>query len=80
MTVIGRRKVEFTAQDGNQIQGVSLYVSYPITKNGEGMAAEKIFLSAKKLENLDFLPEIGDEINVQYNRYGKVDTITPVGM
>lgn len=80
MKVIGRRKVDFKAQDGSQIQGLSLYCTYPITKDGDGMAAEKIFLSARKLEQLDFMPEVGDEINVQYNRFGKVDTIMQIGV
>lgn len=79
MKVIGIRKVEFDAQDGKHISGVSLFCSYPITKNGEGVGVDKIFLSDNKLGQCGYYPELGDEINVQYNRYGKVDSVTPVG-
>lgn len=78
MKVIGRRKVSFKAQDGSQIEGLSLFCAYPITKDGDGVGVEKIFLSANKLSQLDFMPELDDEINVQYNRFGKVDTITQI--
>lgn len=79
MTIIGKRKVEFDAQDGKHISGYSLFCSYPITKNGEGFGVEKIFLSDNKLAQCGYFPEIGDEINVQYNRYGKVETLVPIG-
>lgn len=80
MKVIGIRKVDFNAQDtGNRITGYSLYCAYDITKNGSGVGVDKIFLSDKKLADCGYFPEIGDEINVTYNRYGKVDSIFPVG-
>lgn len=79
MKVIGIRKVEFDAQDGKHVSGVTLYCSYPITKNGEGVGVDKLFLSDAKLGYCGYVPELGDEINVQYNRYGNVDSVTPVG-
>lgn len=79
MKVVGIRKVDFTAQDGNRISGVSLFCSYPITKNGEGFAVDKIFLSDKKMADCGYFPEVGDEIGVNYNRFGKVDSIVPLG-
>ena len=80
MKVIGIRYVDFNAQDGKHVTGVSLFCSYPITKNGSGVGVEKFFLSDAKLGYCGYKPEIGDEINVQYNRYGKVDSVTPVGL
>lgn len=78
MKVIGYRNVDFNSADGNRVQGVSFFCSYPITKNGSGEASEKFFLSNKKLENSGYFPNIGDEIKVTYNRFGKVDSISPV--
>ena len=79
MKVIGRKKVSFKAKENNQqIEGLSLFCAYPITKDGDGVGVEKIFLSANKLSQLDFMPELDDEINVQYNRFGKVDTIIQI--
>lgn len=79
MKVVGIRKVDFTAKDGNRISGVSLFGSYPITKNGEGYSVDKIFLSDKKMADCGYFPEVGDEIIVNYNRFGKVDSIAPLG-
>lgn len=79
MKIIGKRTVSFDAQDGKHISGVSLFCSYPITKNGEGVGVEKIFLSDSKLAYCGYFPELGDEINVQYNRYGKVESVSQVG-
>lgn len=36
MKVIGIREVNFTAPDGNQISGYSLFCSYPISRTGQG--------------------------------------------
>lgn len=75
MKVIGLRKVDFKATDGSLIQGLSIYVTFPIEKGGTGLAADKLFLSASKVEMLEQLPQVGDEIDVTYNRWGKVDKI-----
>lgn len=76
MRVIGLRKVNFKANDGQMIQGLSIYVTFPIERDGTGDAADKLFLSASKVEALQQIPQVGDDINVTYNRYGKVDSIT----
>lgn len=75
MKVEGIRNVSFTADDGKLIEGKTVFCSYPITKNGSGLAFEKIFLSNNKLARLDFDLVIGSEIGVNYNRFGKIDTI-----
>lgn len=78
MKIVGIRNVDFTAQDGNRIVGVSLYCSYGITKNGAGCAVDKIFVSENKLREVMYLPEVGDDIVVNYNRFGKVESISPL--
>ena len=80
MKVVGKRNVDFKAADGNKITGVSLYCAYPITKNGEGFAVDKIFLSSNKMEDCGYFPEVDDEINITYNRFGKVDQVFPAGV
>lgn len=80
MKVVGIRKVDFTAQDGNRICGVSMYCSYPITKNGDGFAVDKIFLSDNKMSSCGYYPEVGDEIGVNYNRFGKVESVFELGV
>ena len=77
MKVIGYRDVSFQAKDGNHVEGVSLYLSYPLGKHGEGEACEKVFLSRRVLEHSSYSPVIGDSVDFTYNKYGKVVSIYP---
>lgn len=73
--VIGYRNVNFKGQDGNDVTGVSIFVTLPIEKNGEGYSTEKIFLSTAKVAECGYRPQLGDKVEVQYNRYGRVAAI-----
>lgn len=70
MTVLGFKKVNFKAQNGDQITGMSYWLSEPIMEYGEGVQVVKVFISSSR--SLSFTPSVGDEVNVVYNRYGKV--------
>ena len=70
--VLGKRPISFTAKDGKEIAGTTLYLGYE-TKGVEGMAAEKVFISAEKVPTNDIV--VGSEVNVHFNRYGKVEAI-----
>lgn len=80
MKIVGIRNVDFTAEDGNRISGVSLYCSYEITKNGSGFAVDKIFVSDGKLRDAMYTPDVGDDVQVHYNRFGKVEAVTPLNV
>lgn len=71
-TVLGKRLVSFTAKDGKEVKGVSLYLGYE-TEGVEGMAADKVFIPAAKLPKNDIV--VGSEVDVLFNRYGKVEAI-----
>lgn len=70
MTVIGFKKSEFDTQDGKHISGYNLYCTYPLDK-GEGEGVERLFMTSDKLIDCGYAPNVGDEIRVEYNRYGK---------
>jgi len=74
MQVVGRQTVNFTAQDGNQINGTKLFVlcAHPYV---DGQKSDSIFVSDKLRPQLRYWPQIGDEIIVDFNRYGKVSNI-----
>lgn len=76
--IIGYRNVNFKGQDGNDVTGVSFYLTAPITENGEGLTTEKVFLSTAKVAQNGYRPKIGDKVEIQYNRYGKVAAIVQV--
>ena len=77
MIVIGiQRNMQFKAQDGNLITGMNLFVTTE-KNNVEGLACEKVFISGTK----ECFPElvkglkVGDEVQLLYNRYGKVESV-----
>ncbi len=70
--VLGKRPVSFTAKDGKEVKGVSLYLGYE-TEGVEGMAADKVFIPAAKMPKNDIV--VGAEVDVLFNRYGKVEAI-----
>lgn len=74
----GIRNCQFKADDGTVVKGVYIYTSVPISpKNGRGeMPRQQFFLSQKKLEALDFVPEPGQTIDINYNQWKKVKSIT----
>lgn len=74
MKVIGYRKSEFTTPDNKNISGYNIFLSYPLDK-GVGEGSERMFMTVDKLLACGYTPEIGDEIRVEYNRYGKPSAI-----
>ena len=73
--VVGYRNVNFKGQDGKDVTGVSVYVTAPIEQNGEGYSTDKVFLSTAKVAECGYRPALGDRIEVQYNRYGRVAAV-----
>lgn len=72
--VIGFRKVDFRDPERNKrVQGYSLYLVRP-GEGGDfqGDEAQKIFIS---FEYVDYVPVLGDNIQLIYNRYGKVSSV-----
>ena len=71
MKLVGYRKTSFTPKDSNDvIDGYNLYLTYSDEKV-TGEACERVFLTSTKMAG--YKPEVGDELSVVYNRYGKVD-------
>ena len=76
--VVGMRSVSFKDEkDGRQIDGVSLYLllDHPQV---EGKMADKVFVSSQRLSDLPYMPKVGEEVWVDYDRRGKVSQFKPV--
>ena len=74
--IVGIAKSSFTAGDGKQVTGTTIYVVEPLDpKKGQGERADHYFLSAAKLGDLGFTPMVGQEVTILFNRYGKVATL-----
>lgn len=68
--IIGIRPSEFKGDSGEVITGKNIYISYPLDK-GEGLGAERVFITDKKLSDWFYKPAVGDEVKLEYNRFGK---------
>lgn len=74
--IVGIMETSFEAKDGAKVEGATIHTLEPIDpKRGVGEAVERFFISKAKLTALDFKPEVGQAIEVLYNRYGKVERL-----
>lgn len=70
--VLGKQKVDYTSkQTGQRVQGENLHCKY-LQKNVEGEAVEKLYISSNVNSPI---VNVGDEIDVFFNRYGSVDEV-----
>lgn len=75
-TVVGVRSINFTGKDGNPVTGKNIYFTEPL-EDGEGVSADRVFLSMDKLLKRQYDPKVGDEIHIEYNRYGRCSGVYP---
>ena len=78
MKLIGYMRNNFTPEDGKTVTGFNLYLSYPLTgEEAGGFAVDRIYMTDAKLAQSNYKPKVGDEVIINYNRYGKVASIIP---
>lgn len=77
MKVIGFYEKSFTGRDGTLIEGVNIYYSYPL-KYGTGFGSAKIFVSSNRLSSFGYYPSIDDNIEFDFNRFGKITGIRSI--
>lgn len=70
MKVIGFRKSSFKGDDGAQVSGVNLYLTEKCEK-GEGQSCERVYITDQRLTACGYVPKLGDEVALEYNRWGK---------
>ncbi len=76
--IIGIRPSSFKGDNGEKVSGQNIYYTYPL-ENGVGCGAERAFITDGKLAQWPYKPTVGDEVNVEYNRYGRVANMTRMG-
>ena len=70
MKIIGIRPSSFKGDNNEQVSGVNIYLTYPLEK-GTGEGADRVFLTDEKIKNWEYKPKVGDEVALEYNRYGR---------
>lgn len=79
MKIIGYKRSNFTSKDGNLVTGFNLFLVYPLSgEDSAGQACDRLYLTDDKLAKSGYTPHVGDEVNVTYNRFGKVAALIPV--
>lgn len=78
MKIVGLRSVSFTDDSGRQVDGTSFYYLMD-AEDVAGQLAGKFFLSVKKRDGMDYVPNVGDDVWVFYDRYGKPNRFEKLG-
>ena len=76
MDVIGFKFYPFTAKDTGEIIDMCCLYCTEERKNVTGVSCENVNISVKKLDG--YAPQVGDEVKVYYNKFGKPQTIEKV--
>lgn len=74
-TVLGKRPVSFTASDGKTITGTTIWAGAELPEV-EGLSCDKLFITADKMPKAEIV--VGKDVEIYFNRYGKVDKIVPI--
>lgn len=78
--IVGKIDSSFKPKDSETtVEGTTFYTTEAIDpKRGVGLSTDRFFLSKNKLSSLDFSPEVGMEVELFYNKYGKVAVLKEV--
>jgi len=69
--IVGLKHSKWKPKDSDrEISGYSLHLTED-REDVDGLAVERAFIQDSKLE--DYVPALGDVVNLIYNRFGKVD-------
>ena len=75
----GIENVAFVGKDGSEVRGKRIHFTEAIAADrGVGEAGDKIFLSAAKLVAMDFTPVVGQDIDILYDKNGRVKAVNIV--
>ena len=77
MVIVGVKDWSFKDASGKEISGTTLWLGNPIKENGSGYGnIDKVSCSAKAFG--EYEPIFLDEVEVNYNKYGKVSSVRPL--
>lgn len=72
--IIGYRNYSFTSEDGRAVEGTTLYIAKE-SRGITGKEAVKTSVSKFLADKCGFWPEVGSEIEIEYNEKGKIEGI-----
>lgn len=77
--ILGYRRADFSGRDKQLVKGCNVYIGDEITHGGTGLAVERLYISDNRASNMgvDLESLVGKNINVLYDRHGRVASISP---
>ena len=83
MRLVGCRKVSFKGDNGETVSGFNLYLVLSEDESSMAVVGQEVlrlFVTDAKLADWDFDPaeNVGEEVKIEYTRYGKVGYISKV--
>lgn len=72
VTLVGFEAKHFKFEDGKEVEGFYLY-SEEKKENVTGIATDRVFASHNKLDG--YVPVLGDVLEINYNRWGKLQSV-----
>lgn len=75
--IVGVRELNFKDDNGRQVEGTQLYYLMDDDRT-VGKMAGKLFLSVQRRSSVSFVPNPGDIVFVNYDRYGRPVEFMPV--
>lgn len=73
MQIVGIRPTKFKGSHGDDVSGRNYYMIYPLEK-GEGHGTDRVFATDRRLVESGYAPQLGDMVEIKYNRFGKFDS------
>lgn len=74
--LVGFEGKSFTFEDGKSVNGFYIFVEEE-RKGVTGIATDRVFISDNKMNG--YIPVLGDEVMISFNRWGKPQEIRLVG-
>ena len=71
LIIVGYKDMSFKGNDGNEVSGRKYYFTRTDPRV-KGCETGNFFLTVSALNNVGYVPEVDEEVEVYYNRYGKV--------
>lgn len=81
VNVIGKEDVNYV-KNGQPVQGIRLYVTYPFASNkkdAKGIACDSPYFGSRfDAYHQAALVNVGDDVELVYNQFGKIDSVISV--
>lgn len=74
LTIVGYRDMTFKGNDGQEVSGRKFYFTRTDPKI-QGVETGSFFLSSNALNYVGYIPGVNEDVEVYYNRYGKVSVM-----